>query len=132
MAHAARLYLRLSTLLLLAGSALVLVGWIPTRRLGGIEGLQAMLAGCGVCLLASLVGALPVIRSKPGHSAQNITTLMGSMLLRLASAALLTLIVASQGRFAIKPLLVWVGISYLAFLPVDTYFSLRATRATDD
>ena len=91
-----------------------------------------MLAGCGVCLLASLIGALPVVRSEPGHSADNVTTFMSSTLLRLTSTALLTLVVASQGRFAVKPLLLWVGISYLIFLPVDVYFSLRVARTTDD
>lgn len=57
---------------------------------------------------------------------------MSSTLLRLTSTALLTLVVALQGLFAIQPLLLWVGISYLTFLPIDVYFYLRAARTTDD
>ncbi len=91
-----------------------------------------MLAGCGVSFLASLVGALPVIRSEQRHSAQSITTLMGSMLLRLTAAVLFTVAAAIQGIFELKPLILWVGISYLAFLPADLYISLRAKRATDE
>jgi hypothetical protein len=130
--NAGRLYLRLATLLLVAGGALVLLGWLPTRRLGGTAGLQAMLAGCGVSYLASLIGALPVIRSERRHSAEDIATFMGSMLLRMTSAAVLTVVAALQGIFELKPLILWVGISYLAFLPVDLYLSLRAKRATSD
>ena len=91
-----------------------------------------MLAGCGVSFLASLVGALPVIRSEPGYSAQSITLLMGSMLLRLTAAVILTVVVALQGLFELRVLILWVGISYLAFLPADLHVSLRAHRATDD
>ncbi len=57
---------------------------------------------------------------------------MGSMLLRMTSAAILTVVAALQGIFEIKPLILWVGISYLAFLPVDLYLSLHAKRATSD
>lgn len=130
--RAARLYLRLATLLLVTGGALVLLGWLPTRRLGGTAGLHSMLAGCGVSFLASMIGALPVIRSEEGYSAQTITIFMGSMLLRLAAAALFTFVAAIQGIFDLQALVLWVGISYLAFLPVDLYISLRAKRATDD
>lgn len=91
-----------------------------------------MLAGCGVSFLASLVGALPVIRSEQGHSAQSITIIMGSMLLRLTAAAFFTVVAALQGVFELQPLILWVGISYLAFLPADIHISLRAMRATDD
>ena len=89
-----------------------------------------MLAGCGVSYLASLIGALPVIRSKR-DSTQDITIFMGSMLLRMTSAAILTVVAILQGIFELKPLLLWVGISYLVLLPVDLFLSLRAKRATN-
>ena len=84
-----------------------------------------MLAGCGVSFLASLVGFLPIARSS---APSEITTLMGAMLLRLAAVVLLTVIVAIQGVFSLQPLVLWVGISYLAFLPADTYVAHRAIR----
>jgi len=115
-----------------SAAALILMGLLPSRRLGGTAGFEAMLAGCGVSLLASLIGALPVVRSEPGHSAQNIPTFMGAMLLRLAAVVFLTFVAAMQGIFALKPLILWVGISYVAFLPADSYITLRAVRATDD
>jgi hypothetical protein len=91
-----------------------------------------MLAGCGVSFLASLVGAFPVIRSGNGHSAQSVTILMGSMLLRVTAAVVLTVITALQGLFPPKPLVLWVGISYLAFLPADLFIALRAKRQISD
>jgi len=91
-----------------------------------------MLAGCAVSFLASLIGFLPVARSEPGHSAQNISTFMGAMLLRMAAAVALTFAAAIQGLFPLKPLILWVGISYLAFLPADSYTALRAVRSTDE
>jgi hypothetical protein len=130
--RAARLYLRLATLLLATAGVLVLIGWRPTSSLGGIAAVHSMLAGCGVSFLASLIGALPVIGSGRGHSAQSITTLMGSMLLRVTAAAALTVVTALQGIFELKPLVLWVGISYLVFLPADVYIALRAKRANGD
>ena len=91
-----------------------------------------MLAGCVVSFLASLVGALPVIRSEPGYSATSITVFMGSMLLRLTAVVFFTVVAALQGIFELQALVLWVGISYLAFLPVDLHVSLRAHRAADD
>ena len=131
--RAVQLYLRLVALLLITGGALALIGWRPTGRfLGGTAGQYSMLAGCGVSFLASLIGALPVVRSGQGHSAQSITVFMGSMLLRLTAAGIFTVVAALQGVFELRPLILWVGISYLAFLPADLYISLRAKRATDD
>jgi hypothetical protein len=130
--RAARLYLRLATLLLATAGILVVLGWRPTSSLGGIAAIRSMLAGCGVSFLASLIGAVPVIRSERGYSAHSITTLMGSMLLRITAAAALTVVAALQGLFESKPLILWVGISYLAFLPADLYIALKAKRATDD
>jgi len=57
---------------------------------------------------------------------------MGSMLLRLSAVVFFTVAVALQGVFELRPLILWVGISYLVFLPVDVHISLRAKRATDD
>lgn len=90
-----------------------------------------MLAACGVSLTAALVGILPVLRtnSQPGAT-QRIVSLLGGMGLRMAVALGLTLVLVLGTDIARTPFILWVGISYLALLPVDLYWNLRPPQAT--
>ncbi len=129
---AATLFLRLATTLILASGALAALGWFPTQNLGGASGIRAMLAGIGVSLAASLLGILPVLRSRSGGNAsQEMVTLLGGTSLRMAVALGLSLVVVLGSEIARKPFLVWVGISYLALLPIDILLTLSATRSND-
>lgn len=121
--------LRFSGLLIVAGGALALLGWYPTNNLGGASGIRGMLAGIGVGLAASLVGALPALRAKPdGDTTQLMVSLLGGSGLRIAVALALSLAIVLGSEIERAPFLIWVGLSYLALLPLDVLLTLRQTR----
>jgi hypothetical protein len=110
-----------------AGVALLiaLVGALPTRRLGGDEAIPAMIAGCVIGALASAAGGIPVARGrKATDPAGRLNAMLFSMLLRLVVVVGLGA-AALAGGFERKPLLLWIGISYLALLAVDVRYAVK-------
>ncbi len=93
-----------------------------------------MLAGCGVSLMASLVGAVPVFRSQARTTKPTLamTPHLAAILLRMATVAALAVVVVLRGRYQTVPFLLWVAISYLAFLPIDVLLSHRILKSTHD
>lgn len=111
--------------LVLVSAALGLVGFLPTRRIAGGEGVRAMMLAIGVTALASAVGALPVFfaRRAGRPTAQPV---FSSMLVRLALVAVLAVLVGISRTGPLKPFLVWLVIGYLVLLLVDTLYAKRA------
>ncbi len=108
------------------GVALVLLGYAPTRRLGGEDAIPAMIAGCAIGVLASAVGALPVALSR--RSGSRMAPLQGmlvSMALRFATVLALGLSAGLSGWFETRPLLLWIGLGYMAQLAVDVRYVVR-------
>lgn len=105
------------------------IGLVPTRRLAGEDGLPALLAGCLIGLLSSLVGGLPIALSRDRTPAGRVTAMMGSTAARLAAVVILGAAAVLSGRFATIPLLGWSAISYAALLGVDAWYALRAQGA---
>jgi len=119
------------------------VGWIPTVRRAGPEGAVALLAGCGVSLAAALIGGL-VIARVPGTTPQGsgvqgsalqagpqaLFATLGAMGVRLVLVLGLGTAVALSGAVAVKPFLLWMGLSYLALLPGETRYALAAAAET--
>jgi hypothetical protein len=104
---------------------IALVGVLPTRRLGGEEAIPAMIAGCLIGAVASAVGGIPVARGrKVTDPAGRLSAMMLSMGLRLAVVIGLGA-AALAGGFERKPLLLWIGISYLALLAVDVRYAVK-------
>ena len=121
-------YVRFLLSALTVTGLVVVLGSLPTWRMAGSEGILAMLAGCGISLVASAIGALPVALAA-GRPLDTLPhTLMAAMALRFVVVAVVTVAVALSGPLPPKPLLIWVAISYGAQLVVDTRFALRATR----
>ncbi len=114
----------------LAGFAAALVagalGYYPTVRLGGSEGVKAMVAGCAVATVAGWIGAIPACTGATGAAA--INRVLGSTVLRIAVALLLGLAVALSGWFDNRALLIWVAIAYLFTLAADTLMVIRFLR----
>lgn len=115
-----------------AASVLVLVGFLPTRKLAGESGLMAMAAGCGVSLLASWLGALPVVIGSKSDGQAFGSAVVGSMAIRFFVVLLGTLVLALGTELARAPFLVWVGISYVVLLVVDTLFAVRSLKPKDE
>ncbi len=122
-ARPGREYLRLLGVLGGVAAALVLIGYLPTRELGGEGAVAAMLAGCGVSLAGSLIGSLPVLFAGTGPSSP--ASLLASLGIRFFVVLGAAVGVAVAGWVATAPFLVWVGISYLAFLVPDVRFAVR-------
>ena len=125
--------------LILAGAVVVFVagvGYVPTKRLAGSDGTLAMAAGCVISLIASAMGALPVVlaRRNAGTDSQaagrRVTAVMMSMAVRFLVVLFLGFSAALSGLFVTAPLLVWLAISYLALLAADTMFALRVLRGS--
>ena len=102
---------------------LLILGAWPTIRLAGEGAVPAMLAGCVLSLLASLAGAVPIwlVRDKPPQ--ETLPAMMGSIVLRLAAAMVLAIAAVLSGLFAVKPLLLWLAISYVGLLVADVRFA---------
>ncbi|HEY0558139.1 MAG TPA: hypothetical protein VGG20_28065 [Thermoanaerobaculia bacterium] len=118
-------YLRFLAWAVAVGGAAALLGYAPTRRLGGEGALPAMLAGCAIGVIASAVGALPVALSRRrGATASPLQGLI-SMGLRAATLVVLGLSVGLSGWFASGPFLIWIALGYMAQLGLDVWYAVR-------
>jgi hypothetical protein len=115
-------YLRFLAWTLGLAAIIALLGYLPTKRWGGEGAVRAMLAGCGVTVVASALGGVPVMLFS--GAAAGTTGALAGMALRFGAALVLTLAAALSGEFERGPLLVWVGLSYMVLLVVDTRFAL--------
>jgi hypothetical protein len=119
-------YLRFLAWVVAVTAALALVGWVPTRRLGGEDAVPAMLAGCAVGILASALGGVPIALVR-GGPAERMQALLLSMAIRLGAVVILAVAAVLSGWFLRAPLLLWVAISYVVQLVVDTRYALQAS-----
>jgi hypothetical protein len=120
-AHPRTAYLRFLAWTVALAALLALLGYLPTKRWGGESAVHAMLAGCGVGVVASALGGLPVLLFA---GTGGVTPALAGMAVRFAAALVLTLAAALSGAFERGPLLLWVAISYMVLLVVDTRFAL--------
>ncbi|HEV2855585.1 MAG TPA: hypothetical protein VHC97_22545 [Thermoanaerobaculia bacterium] len=106
------------------------LGFVPTRRLGGEEALAAMIAGCAVGWAASALGGIPVALGRGSRGgtvtpAARLQAMLMSMALRFGVVIVLGAAAAFSGWFGLKPLLIWIAVSYLALLAVDTWYAVK-------
>jgi hypothetical protein len=105
--------------------AVALLGYAPTRRLGGEAALLGLVAGCGIGLVAAAAGALPIARARGAAPAAQYRALAAAIGLRFGLTVALALAAALSGRLERPALLVWVAIGYMALLVVDTRFAWK-------
>ncbi len=110
-------------------AALMALGYLPTERLAGAEGISAMIVACAVSLLGSAVGALPFLLIQLKTQADAMPAVMGSIVLRMALVIAVTTAVAWSGVLANPPFLIWVALSHAALLIVDTRYALGEVRS---
>ena len=110
-------------------AALMIVGYWPTERLAGTEGISAMIVACGLSLLGSAVGALLFLLVQFKTQAEAMPAVLGSIVLRMALVLAVTTAVAWSGVLANRPFLIWVAISHAALLVVDTRYALAEVRS---
>jgi len=106
---------------------LVGVGAGPVRKWVGSAGPTAFGAGCVIGLVAALLGAVVVILGE--GRAQAIVLAFGAMGVRLAVIVLCGAALLFGSSLPRQPLLLGIGISYLALLPLETWFLLKGSAA---
>jgi hypothetical protein len=104
------------------------IGYVPTLRLAGEAGIVALMLGCGISYLGSVVGALPIALAKPGPAQTTVQMVFLSMALRLMLVLGVSLAVALSEVVDKAPLLIWVAIGYVTLLVADTWYATRAVR----
>lgn len=107
---------------------LLVLGFEPTRRLGGQLAIPAMLVGCLISLLAALVGTLPIFLALGRKPAETVPALLASMVARTLTALMLLLITGTNPKFepAMNTLVVWLLLSHTALLVAEIRFARRA------
>ena len=118
-------YLRFLAWSVAVAAGVALLGYVPTRQLGGAGALRAMVAGCALGVVASAVGAVPIALARAGTPSDRLTAMLASMGLRLLVLFALGFAAVLSGWFERRPLLIWIGIGYLAQLVVDTRYATR-------
>jgi glycosyltransferase involved in cell wall biosynthesis len=117
-------YLRFLAWTVALAVAIALLGYLPTKRWRGEGAVRAMAAGCGVGVVASALGGVPVLLWSGGTGATGASGVLAAMAVRFAAALALALAGALSGEFERGPFLLWVAISYMALLTVDTRYAL--------
>ena len=119
-------YLRFVAWVVAVAAVVALLGYLPTRRLGGEGAIPALLAGCAIGALASVLGGLPTALIRGGTPAELVTRLGASTAIRLAAVVILGAVAFLSGWVPLVPLLLWIAISYVALLGVDVWYALRS------
>lgn len=127
-------YLRLALISAAAAVAAVLVGYLPTQRLAGPDGVGAMLLGVGIALLAALAGLVPPLLALRHGPRERLNGVLTGMAIRFMLTLALLLAALLSGRLPKMALALWVAIGYLVLLAVDTagvlWLMKRAERAS--
>ena len=118
-------YLRFLAWAVAIGVAAALLGYVPTRRLGGDGALPAMIAGIAIGVIASGVGALPILLARRSGAAPSPVQGLLSTAVRLAALVVLGVSAALSGAFATRPLIVWIALGYVAQLALDVRYAVR-------
>ncbi len=123
-----RSYLRFVALLTVVAAGLLAIGWVPTRNLGGPEAISGMLLGCGLSLLAGIVGGLPQVAFAHRAPRDRGILALVSLAIRMGLTLMGALAMVLSGLVAPRAFLLWVAISYLSLLVVDVLFVLAHNR----
>ena len=96
------------------------------------ESLASKATGCGISLIASLLGAIPLALGKAVDAQSKMQLSFVSTALRLGLVVLLGVTATLSGRFDRTPLLLSLAASYLALVAVDTGYALRLFRNAEE
>lgn len=101
------------------------IGYVSTSRLANGEGVAAMLAGCGVSFVASCLGSIPIALALAGPDSNRATAILASTALRFLTVLVLVVPLVFSGWLNQKVFVLWVAVSYLVLLLVDTALAVR-------
>ena len=104
--------------------ALCAIGVVPTRRMAGDEGVPGMFAGCAIGLMSAAVAGLLLVVVAAETPEARMTRSFMAMAARLAVVVALGAAASLSGMFSTQPLLFWIGISYVALLPLEVRLAI--------
>lgn len=99
---------------------LVAVGYVPTTRAAGHDGMVAMLVGCGVSWVAGGAGSVLVAHALCGPPSKRALGVLASTGVRFGAVLLMVVPLVLSGAVNKKVFVLWVVVSYLVLLMVDT------------
>ena len=117
-------YVRFLAMAVAVALALCAIGWLPTLRLAGKTATLSMIAGIAIVLIsAATAGALltMVIAETPEARMRKSGL---AMAIRLVVVVALGVAAVLSGEFATSPLLLWIGIAYVALLPLEVRLAI--------
>lgn len=106
----------------------VAFGSNPTQTRWGADGISAMYASAAICLIASVIGALPlpiVARKAPSYVGQ---AAFAGTALRLLLTGAMAGIYQSSTAVHLRSFLTWLASLYLLLLVIDTIFGVIIVR----
>jgi hypothetical protein len=118
-------YARLILASIGTAAAIALLGYYPTLRVAGPDAIGAMFAGIIISMVAGLVGAVPIGLAVRGDPAKVPNAILMATAIRFVVVLALTASVVFGSAFDRNVLGLWVGISYLAMLVVDTSYAVH-------
>ena len=101
------------------------VGYVPTSRMSGGEGVIAMFVGCGIGLVYNWIGLAATAGSFRGDPTRRPLAVLLGTTIRFLAVLVFAVAGALSGMFSAKPLFVWIAISYLLVLLVDTVWLVQ-------
>jgi hypothetical protein len=104
--------------------ALGAVGYLPTRRLSGEDGVVAMAAGCGISLVAAALAGLLLTAVAAETPEARMQRGFLAMVVRLGVVTVLGVAAALSGLFARTPLLFWMATAYVVLLPLEVKLAI--------
>jgi hypothetical protein len=111
-------------LAILVVTALIGVGWMPTRRMGGDAALPAMVAGCVISLAGAALAGWLLVATSPKTPEARMQMAFMAMVVRLTVVAVLGLAAVFAGAFERTPLLFWLAAAYIALLPLEVKLAI--------
>ena len=109
----------------LVTTLMMLLGYLPTRQLAGDAALPAMFAGCAIGVVASLIGTVPVYLARNKPHVEAWSSAIVAMAVRLGVVIVLGASLAMSGALPVKPLVIWILISYAGLMIPDTLLSIK-------
>lgn len=121
-----RRYLTLVGVALLSALVIAALGYVPAVRTTWGGGARSLLGGCSISWIASCAGALPlaVVLSR-GPTGNAVTALLAATGVRFLTVLVLVVPAVFSGWFDRVSLVLWVAVSYLLMLAVDTLLAVR-------
>lgn len=108
-----------------SGTAVVIaaLGYFPTLKVAGESAITPMIGAIGAVALGSIIGGVPIFRARLRGAAKP-GVVMVSMIVRLVAVVILAAFTGLLLELRMEPFLVWLALSYLLLLVVDTRYSM--------